>query len=110
MIEEESLPNEYIGLSKDQLLRVIREAQEMGVPMDLPPKFNKMTKERILDVVRETYGQEMDEVMRSSRSRPGPGGRLRISSQAIKGAFKSIADRMSSYRRGGRVVSTSGAF
>ena len=89
-------------------MRVIREAQEMGVPMDLPPKYNKLPKERILGIVRETYGQEMDEVLRDSGSRPG--SRIRISSAAIKNAFKRVAERMSSYRRGGRVRVLSGVF
>lgn len=99
--EEDELPEEYIGVSRDQVVRIIREAQSLGVPMDLPSQYNKMSRERLLDVVRETYGQEMDEVIRSSRSRPG--GRVRLSSRAIQEVFGPIAERMSSYRRGGMV-------
>lgn len=100
--EEGDLPEEYIGVSRDQVVRIIREAQSLGVPMDLPSQYNKMSRERLLDVVRETYGQEMDEVIRSSRSRPG--GRVRLSSRAIQQAFGPIAERISSsFRRGGMV-------
>lgn len=100
--EEDELPEEYIGVSRDQVVRIIREAQSLGVPMDLPSQYNKMSRERLLDVVRETYGQEMDEVIRSSRSRPG--GRVRLSSRAIQQAFGPIAERISSsFRRGGMV-------
>lgn len=93
--------DEFVGVSKDQIMRIIREAQDLGVPMDLPRQYNKMSREHLLEVVRETYGDEMDQVIRESRTRPG--ARVRLSSRAIQNAFKDIAERMSSYRRGGTV-------
>lgn len=102
------LPEFYTGFSKAQVMRVIREAQEMGVPMDLPPQFNKMSREQLLNVVRETYGEEMDAVVQGGRVRPG--GRIRLTSRAIQDVFRPVAERMSSYRRGGMVRNRCGVF
>lgn len=102
--EEESeseLPEEWTGVSKSQIIKIIETLPGLGVPFELPRQYNKMSREQLIDIARERYKKEMDEVIRGSRARPG--GRVRIQPNIIKDAFSSIAKQMSSYRRGGRV-------
>lgn len=102
--EEEELPDVYLGVSKDQILRVIRDIQDMGIPMDLPVKYNKMSREALINTVRETYGDEMDSLLRGAQVRPG--GRVRLTQEAIRNAFQSKSEWVaSSFRDGGIVVS-----
>lgn len=100
--DEEELPDEYIGVSRDQIIRIINTAQDMGIPMDLPPKYNKLSREVLINTVRETYGDQLDSIVRGARARPG--GRVRLTDQVIRDAFQSTSKQIASmFRRGGIV-------
>lgn len=106
--EDSDLPDEWIGVSKNQVVKILETLPELGVPFELPSNIKKMSREQLIDIARERYGEELDETVRSART--APGGRIRVGRDKIKKAFSSIIEYLSSYRRGGQVRRSSGAF